>query len=313
MLLVIGNLTVSGTSNSIVADKNLPALYVTGDLIVEKGAGMQITGLAVVGRDIRIGGDTNLIVNGGLFVNRGLVQITPDSSGNGNTGTLYGPSRIVDGSHTALRFDGTDDYVGTGKQLLNNMSAFTLMGWISAGNPQGSRIGLFGQNDAIEFGFDGGSIRIWTLRDGSVGKSWSFQNYTWHHVAARGDGSRLKIYIDGQDVATGGSGTLNYGSSIYGFNIGGKVWDTTGNWFNGFIDDVRIYNRAIDTSSIQRIYNGVPDPNNVPIAHWKFDEANPNVTITAEPTKTAVLLGPQDAQERWGQAAGAFFRSIKRQ
>jgi hypothetical protein len=78
------------------------------------------------------------------------------------------------------------------------------------------------------------------------------------------------------------------------------------------IDDVRVYDKALDENAVSRIYNDIPDPNH-PIGHWKMDESGSNVTITAAPEKTAILVGPEGNQERWSQAAGAFFRSIKRQ
>jgi len=123
---------------------------------------------------------------------------------------------------------------------------------------------------------------------------------------------KIYIYIDGNLEETG-SGPSYYGVSPYGFNIGGGIWDPSGNWFNGLLDDVRVYDKALDENAISCIYNDIYDPNHIPIGHWKMDESGSNVTITAAPEKTAILVGPEDNQERWGQAAGAFFRSIKRQ
>ena len=40
--------------------------------------------------------------------------------------------------------------------------------------------------------------------------------------------------------------SADYGESTYGFNIGGSgVWDTTGNWLEGQLDEVRVYSRAL--------------------------------------------------------------------
>jgi hypothetical protein len=176
-----------------------------------------------------------------------------DSSGNNNTGTLYGGPQWVAGMiGGALGFDGTDDYVGTGKILLSNVSAFTLAGWVSAGNPGSSRVGLFGQNDCVEFGFDGGNIGIWTPGGGSAVTEWTFADLTWHHVAVVGDGTSLKIYLDGQQAAVGGATVSTiYGTSTYQMRMGGGgVWDASGNWFSGQIDEVRVYSRALSRPEI---------------------------------------------------------------
>ena len=154
----------------------------------------------------------------------------------------------VSGSGYSLNFDGVDDYVGTGTSLLNNLSQFTMYGWISPEN-YGSDIGFFGQNDCIEFGFyDANTIIGWTNYGGLV--SWDFTDATFslntmHHIVLVGSGYDLKIYVDGDLKATGGSSTSNYSTSTYDFNIGGGgIWDDSGNWFNGSIDEVAIWNIA---------------------------------------------------------------------
>jgi hypothetical protein len=76
----------------------------------------------------------------------GSGTVAYDSSGNDHDGTIYGsPSWVSGVGGSALEFDGTDDYVGTGESLLDNMSEFTLACWVRAGNPGSSRIGLIGR------------------------------------------------------------------------------------------------------------------------------------------------------------------------
>jgi len=179
-----------------------------------------------------------------------------DSSDYANHGTAQGGPLWISGPPGyggAVRFDGADDYVGTGKILLANVSQFTMAGWVAAGNPTASRIGLFGQNDVIEMGFNGGNISIWISAGGATTQTaWTFPNLTWHHVAVVADAS-MKIYLDGQ-LAVTGTGAANYGTSTYPFNIGGGgIWDATGNWFSGSMDEVRVYNRALTQAEVQAL------------------------------------------------------------
>ena len=131
----------------------------------------------------------------------------------------------------SLSFDGVNDYVGLGVSLLNNMTHFTMAGWLNI-NSSGNREGFFGQNNAIEFGWqNSSSMWGWSASGGQV--FWSIDNSfsfgQWHHIVLVGDGTSMKIYIDGQLKATGGGSTSNYGSSSYPFNIGGGgIWDVTG-------------------------------------------------------------------------------------
>jgi len=193
----------------------------------------------------------------------GFGTTTLDWSGHNNHGTLMGDPQWVAGFFGgALEFDGQDDYVGTGKRLLDNMSGFTLACWIKAQIPQGSRIGIVGQNDCIEFGIiDGTTIQLWTEIDGgNINPQWPFNDGMWHHLAATGDGLVLKIYFDGQQVESGGGTPGNYGTSSFNVNIGGGgVYDGSGNWFTGQIDDVRIYSKALTAAEIKEAMRGEPD------------------------------------------------------
>ena len=170
----------------------------------------------------------------------------------GHNGTANGlPGYTTGKIGQAIVLDGVDDYVGTTESLLSNMAAFTLAGWVSPHNPRASRIGLFGQNDAIEFGFDGGNVSIWTAAGGSAGEQWTLLDAMWHHVAAVGNGTNLRVYVDGRLVASGGSNTSNYGTSTFRFNMGGGgVWDADSNWLAGKIDEVRVYSRALSAAEV---------------------------------------------------------------
>jgi len=232
--------------------------------------------------------DTDPSLIGWWAFDEGSGATAADSSGNGNDGTINGGPEWVDGfspawvsevSGTALEFDGVDDYVDTGEPLLDNMSAFTLAGWIVAGNPTASRIGLVGQNDLIEMGFNSGNIEIWTSASGTTNASWTLGTEDWHHFAVVATSSSMTIYLDGAAAATG-SGAADYGTAAYNVNIGGGgIWDASGNWFQGTMDDVRIYTRALTAAEVKvfippklKAYNPVPEDGTVgvitPLMQW---------------------------------------------
>jgi len=105
-LVVGGDLRIRGV-NAISAVKNFPALSVDGDLIIEPGGELDVNGLAVVKGEVRISSDGgNLDITGALFTRDGLVETVTDSSGNGNTGMMYGDP-LWQGGQTvgALGFD----------------------------------------------------------------------------------------------------------------------------------------------------------------------------------------------------------------
>ncbi|MCK4294387.1 MAG: hypothetical protein KAY65_14405, partial [Planctomycetes bacterium] len=219
-----------------------------------------------------------------------------DWSGYNNHGSPYGSGigTVSDPERgQVLSFNGTDDYVGTGQSLLSDVPEFTLAGWVSAGNAGAGRIGLFGQNDAVEFGFQGGDIHCWTAGGGQARTAWTEDALTWHHIAVVGDGTTLTVYVDGEPVISGGGATASYGSSAYPLNIGGGgVWDASGNWFSGQIDDVRLYDKALTPVEIKDISIPMiawdPTPADGSAVPPKLSGANLCMVLKYEPGKGAV-------------------------
>jgi CotH kinase protein/Concanavalin A-like lectin/glucanases superfamily/Lamin Tail Domain len=151
-------------------------------------------------------------------------------------------------------FNGTNSYVNGPYEMVNELPAFTIAGWIYPTATQNSRTGLFGQNDTMEFGFNSSStIQIWTPV-GSVSAAYPFPNNQWHYIMAVGSGSQLSLYFDGNLAGSTSISAANYGGSEYNFNIGGGgVFDPTGNFFQGQIDEVAVWFRALATNEISAL------------------------------------------------------------
>jgi hypothetical protein len=159
--------------------------------------------------------------------------------------------------NNAVKFISADnDYIDLGSPLLSNKSAFTMEGWIKFNIADVTgRMSLFGQNEAIEFGFaNSTTIEVWTAATGVVQAALpaSLGDGAWHHVAVVGNGSTVKIYLNGVSVAvTGGVVTTsNYGSSTNNTKIGSGVYNATGDSFTGQILKVGLYNTALSALGI---------------------------------------------------------------
>jgi arabinan endo-1,5-alpha-L-arabinosidase len=81
----------------------------------------------------------------------------------------------------------------------------------------------------------------------------ALQSGAFHHIAAVRSGVDGYVYIDGVQVATSGS-LVNPVSSAGHAYIGNSGFST--GYFNGTIEDVRIYNRALSATEIEEIYSG---------------------------------------------------------
>jgi regulation of enolase protein 1 (concanavalin A-like superfamily) len=195
----------------------------------------------------------------------GSGTVAHDSSSSGNDGTINGAATWVAGVYgTALNFNGSDAYVSTGQGLLNNLPGFTMACWVNAQNFTTNRVGLVGQNDCLEFGFNGGGdLRCWSAGvGGNVTIRYPHAYPSWHHVAAVGGPTGLLLFIDGQQVAGPSAAPAGtYGSSTYTVNIGGGgIYDATGNWYQGQMDDVTIFSRALSPEELQAIMLGLATP-----------------------------------------------------
>lgn len=223
-----------------------------------------------------------------------------DASGNGNTGSLVGDPSWVDGQlNGALNFDGVNDYINiTDNSVLDLSGNMTVSAWVKAANTTNkqhivSRWGnpynyqLFTNGDCTggtAFGFSmyNGATRYDACANTTV-------NTNWHFVTGTFDGSNVRIYVDSvlkQTTPTTGSpqysGTVN-------LHIGAD--STPGNFFNGIIDDVRIYNIALNQQQIQNAMGNSVAPS--PIAHWKFDDGEVATTIESRGYNTCNNLNPR--------------------
>lgn len=165
----------------------------------------------------------------------------------------------TDNRSAAFNGDLDSLWVDTQGQLLNGLGAFTLEYWVKPRNRLAdgwNRIGIVGQNDAIEYGFiNTDTIQIWTPGGGALNTNYSFDDDEWHHVATIATGNDIRNYFDGELVGTAGSPTSNYGTSAFNVHIGGGgVYDATGNHFDGFLDEVAIFDKAIPAERVREHY-----------------------------------------------------------
>ena len=182
----------------------------------------------------------------------------------------------------AAWYNGTTSGSAGSAPLMNSMTKFTICGWFKAVSmPQPSHTALFGQNDLAEFGFHNSALGIWIASPAAGGvqvtnRTAVLLTNTWYFVAATADGTNLNLYLNGSLLNSSPGTMTNYYSSTYPFRIGYGVLDATGNYFNGAIDEVALFNRALTASQLQALY------------HVAF--AVPNVLMTIQPIGTNVTL-----------------------
>src|SRR6266545_5835103 len=187
----------------------------------------------------------------------GTGTLAADASGNGHSGALVGTTWTAGHSGSAASFNGTSAYVDLGALGTFYQTAFTLEAWVKKQTANLNDRGVLGTWS----GNANGGPMLWidhlatryhlTLNNGMANYLDSGQNPVagqWQHLAATYDGTTARFYIDGTEVAnrtfTGTVGNSNvWRVGAYGSSPGG--------FFDGLIDDVRIYNRALSAVEVQ--------------------------------------------------------------
>ena len=204
-----------------------------------------------------------------------------DASGNGNNGTLTnGPTWAQGKLGSCLDFDGTNDYVDIPSVSYTLTNKLSVSAWVKAETLQTGRIASNRASDIWEYGIYANKIRFELSTVGGGGTISTVDNFTtgtWKHVCVIYDGAAgsAKIYIDGVEKATSASFSGNLNSNPNSGVIIGKYQPGNSEFFDGKIDDVRIYNYALTQAQVSWLYN-----KGQPVGYWRFDEATSGAVST---------------------------------
>jgi uncharacterized protein YjdB len=204
--------------------------------------------------------------------NEGSGTTVTDASGTGNTGTISGATWSTSGRFGgALSFNGSSDWVTVNdSSSLDATSGVTVEAWIYPKKPLGWQSLLMKEGSSnVVYGLyantaENNAAGIATIGGSEVSVNHAVQDvqvqmYRWTHLAITYNGSVFRLFFNGVEVSSvNRSGSLNVSAGP--LRIGGNaVW---GEYFNGMIDEVRVYNRALTTAEIQADMNR---PINAPV------------------------------------------------
>ncbi|MCP3893120.1 MAG: LamG domain-containing protein, partial [Bacteroides sp.] len=206
-----------------------------------------------------------------------------DESGNGNDGSVNGAIEYVEGIvRQAAKLDGTNTYIRIANPVQKFDTQYTITGWVYTEGRGGTLVGKY------TWGAPGGGrgFNLFSTTEGGNGvghagstffahamfnEGWNpskYPKYTmpigeFQYITAVYDEGNVKIYINGiveAEKTVSHSGTLD---NPYDMLIG-TSWESNGTkiiaertnrTFDGLIDELRLYNRALSESEIQQLYN----------------------------------------------------------
>ena len=247
--------------------------------------------------------DTTTIQNNPSFPTNGLIAYYPfngdanDESGNSNDGTVNGATLTTDrhgNSNSAYSFDGIDDYISVAHNSTLNFqdsNQFSLSYWIKAESLHASKLSLIlskqsgsgssqnGWNSNIEINKTS-NFRI----KGTSGSACAFgdsniQVGNNYHIVHIYDGNNGYIYIN-NTLAYESQCTASFGNSTSDMLIGKPTWTASNSGhFNGTIDDIAIYNRALTENEINALYSGSACTDTIEVTVYDTMIVNDTVTI----------------------------------
>jgi len=213
----------------------------------------------------------------------GTVNEVKDASGNNNHGTAQGGAitgagkfgnggNFVNSSSQYIYLNNSTNYdltsssqmtvsawVKTPTSIINNF-----LGIVKRGNPYAQdasdQYALRSANNMFQFSLGNGSSYV-SINSPTINVD------SWYHLIGVVDSNKAYLYMNGKLVGEqsrpSGSTPVSNFTAIGAMNSNQKYWD-------GNIDEVRIYNRALSPDEVKKLYEYAPGP----VLHLKMDEKN---------------------------------------
>ncbi|WP_165779118.1 LamG-like jellyroll fold domain-containing protein [Rhodohalobacter barkolensis] len=183
-----------------------------------------------------------------------------DETGNGFEGTVYGASLTEDrfgNINSAYGFNGTNSHIDLPSSVLNE-EAGTISIWFNVSNEFGTSYNSGHIFSSANFTSpDGTRLYLWVKADNSFGSSFiseimgevPINREAWHHAVLTWDDNMANLYLNGTKVESISGGRpaaerVTIGSYGHGFNA----------FFEGKIDDAKIYNIALSEDQVLSLY-----------------------------------------------------------
>ena len=197
-----------------------------------------------------------------------------DESGNGNNGTVNGATLTTDrfgNANSAYSFNGTSNYIQVAHNSIFDFetpNSITISSWIKTSMTTGAVIvqkqsGVGATQNGVSCGIldtNGYLHGVSKKTNGTQSlishPASGFNNNNWHHFVYTFSAGVAKIYLDGallnSQTNTGSTIANSTTNLIFGYGL-----PLNNFYYNGKLDDIGIWNRALSQAEITAMYNGV--------------------------------------------------------
>ena len=204
----------------------------------------------------------------------------------------------------AYTFNGSSKYITCGSAAnLNPTNALTIEAWIKPSSLSGERAIVHKQNWVNMTGYyleTDAKKAEFALGNGtniSLTGNTSLLTGTWYHIAGVLSNGIMTLYVNGKSDGTKAfTGTIKTGTESL---LVGKNAYWNGEYFNGSIDEVRVYNRALSANEIAMQYQS--EFKKVTASSWQFSDtvsglASGTYSYSATATDTANNTGSTETR-----------------
>ena len=159
-----------------------------------------------------------------------------------------------------VNFDGSDDHINFKNNFSLNNGNFSMEAWVKSNATNNGNQTIFSKRLGTS-STDGYDLRVVNNR---ISFNWNTNSITatnvidtnrWYHIGITFDGSTYKLYIDGivDKTASGTNPALNSVDCILGAMAQNNA--TPNNYFNGYADELRIWNVSLTVDQIRQMMN----------------------------------------------------------
>jgi hypothetical protein len=159
-----------------------------------------------------------------------------------------------------VNFDGLDDHINFKNNYNLNSGNFSIEAWVKSNATNSNNQTIIskrlstGSTDGYDLRLVNNKISFnWSTN--SIITTHSIDSNRWYHIGVTFDGTNYKLYIDGllEKTASGTNPISNSVDCVLGAMAQNNT--TPYNYFNGYIDEVRIWNTSLSISQIRQMMN----------------------------------------------------------
>ncbi|MBR9680561.1 MAG: LamG domain-containing protein [Candidatus Altiarchaeota archaeon] len=196
-------------------------------------------------------------------------------------GAVHGSSWATGKYDGALSFDGVDNFINVTHASGFDVVNITVSAWIKTsegGAPHNPILSKYVTHNSVGgyyLRLRFGQIGFLVSNGTTYGDKWGgslVNDSLWHHVVGTFNGTFVQVYLDGSSAWDPDSWPNVLANPTVPFRVGrgGTVYDNS-LYFNGTLDDVKIFNRALNSTEVASLYQNQNITDGL-IAYWPFDE-----------------------------------------